>query len=190
MLQTVQVRIEGVAPLIMHNGQTRDPLNQYSKAIKQISAKRKKTDEDFKEMAMIEWEAGLYVNDKHEVIVPGFNLEACIVEGAKKSKLGQQFKAGFFIENDPVLEYEGPKGIEKLKASDAHRLTVGVRIGQAAIMRTRPRFSVWAVDFEISYFDDIIDPETIKKAIEDAGRLCGICDWTPRFGRFILKSFK
>lgn len=190
MLQTIKARIEGAAPLIMHNGQTRDPLNQYSKAIKQISSKRKKTDEDYREMAAIEWEAGLYVNEKHQVIIPGFNLEACIVEGAKKSKMGQQFKAGFYIENDPVLEYEGPKDIGKLKESDAHRLTVGVRIGTAAVMRCRPRFSKWALEFEVNYFDDVLDSASIKKAIEDAGRLCGLCDWTPRFGRFVLTSFK
>jgi hypothetical protein len=34
-----RVTIEGTAPIIMHNGQTADPLNQYAKAIKQISGK-------------------------------------------------------------------------------------------------------------------------------------------------------
>lgn len=189
MLQTIKARIEGVAPLIMHNGQTRDPMNAYSKAIKEISSKRKKTDEDYKEMADLEWEAGLYVNERHEIIVPGFNLEACIVEGAKKSKLGQQFKAGFFIEKDPVLEYDGPRGIEKMKKDDHFRLVAGVRIGQAAIMRTRPRFNKWSLEFELQYFDDVVNIGDIKKAIEDAGRLCGLCDWTPRFGRFVLTAF-
>ena len=41
--------------LIMHNGQTADPLNPFSKAMKEISGKRKKTDTDYEAMANIEF---------------------------------------------------------------------------------------------------------------------------------------
>jgi len=50
--------------LIMHNGQTADPLNPFSKAMKEISSKRKKTDTDYEAMANIEYRAGLYLNKK------------------------------------------------------------------------------------------------------------------------------
>ena len=54
-LPTVQIRFQGVSPLLCHNGQTADPRNAYSKAIKAISGKRKKTDSDYDEMARLEW---------------------------------------------------------------------------------------------------------------------------------------
>jgi hypothetical protein len=34
--------IIGTAPLVMHNGQTADPLNKYAKMLKGVSGKRKK----------------------------------------------------------------------------------------------------------------------------------------------------
>ena len=78
----------GISPLIMHNGQTADPLNKFARELKQLSGKRKKTDEDYAAMAKIEWMAGLYVNNDGYLIVPSFVIESAIYEGAKKQKLG------------------------------------------------------------------------------------------------------
>ena len=75
--------------LIMHSGQTADPLNHFTKALKEISSKRKKTDADFEAMANIEYQAGLYLNKNREVIIPSRVLESVLVEGAKKSKEGK-----------------------------------------------------------------------------------------------------
>ena len=180
-------RIEGIAPLIMHNGQTRDPLNPFSKAMKSITSKRKKTDEDYKTLSDLEWKAGLYVNEEKKVIIPAINLEACIINGAKKSKLGESFKAALYVEGDAILDYDGPKDISALEKDMNHRLTVGVKVNRgSAIMRTRPIFKTWAVTFTVSYADDVINPEQIISAIKDAGRLVGLGDWTPRHGRFVL----
>ncbi len=83
--------------LIMHNGQTADPLNPFSKAMKEISGKRKKTDSDYEAMANIEYKAGLYVDAKNNVIVPSRVLESVLVEGAKKSKEGKLALSGMFV---------------------------------------------------------------------------------------------
>jgi hypothetical protein len=38
--KTLTYKLTSSAPLIMHNGQTADPLNKWAKALKQISSKR------------------------------------------------------------------------------------------------------------------------------------------------------
>ena len=43
MYKVMLLTIIGTAPLVMHNGQTADPLNKYAKMLKAISGKRKKT---------------------------------------------------------------------------------------------------------------------------------------------------
>jgi hypothetical protein len=61
--KTLTYRITGDAPLIMHNGALANPLSAASKALKQVTSKKKKTDADFERMAEIEFKAGLYMDE-------------------------------------------------------------------------------------------------------------------------------
>ena len=58
----MKINLRGISPIIMHCGQTADPLNQFSKAMKKLSAKRNKTDDDLAILSGIEWWAGLYLD--------------------------------------------------------------------------------------------------------------------------------
>ena len=104
--------------LIMHNGQTANPLNPFSKAMKEISGKRKKTDSDYEAMSNIEYKAGLYVDAKNNVIIPSRVLESVLAEGAKKSKEGKLALSGMFVDTDALLDYEGyPMSLDELMNS-------------------------------------------------------------------------
>jgi hypothetical protein len=170
----------------MHNGQTADPLNKYAKAIKQISGKRKKTEADFEEMARIEYIAGLYMNADGPVISNRL-LEAAITEGARKSKLGKLAQAGVVVEKHARLNYNGPRDVDGLLSNDEFRLAVPVKIGQQKIVRTRPIFPEWSANIEVCYLADIINERDLLTAVRNAGALCGLGDWRPRYGRFALR---
>jgi hypothetical protein len=62
------------------------------------------------------------------------------------------------------------------------------KIGQgkkkSSIIRCRPIFDNWKSTFEIGYDPELIEGESIKKALEVAGREIGICDYRPKYGRF------
>jgi hypothetical protein len=92
MYKLLSLTIVGTAPLVMHNGQTADPLNKYAKMLKAVSSKRKKTEADYEELARIEFFAGLYM-DQNEPAIPARLLEAAVVEGARKSKSGKQWRS-------------------------------------------------------------------------------------------------
>jgi hypothetical protein len=176
--------------LIMHNGQTADPLNSFSKAMKEISSKRKKTDADYEAMANIEYQAGLYLNNKGQVIVPGRVLESVLVEGAKKSKEGKLALSGMFVDTDGILEYEGgAMTLKQLMESPEHRLCVAVRIGMSKVMRTRPHFKNWRTTFKVSINEQVANEAQLKRWLEDAGSYVGIGDWRPRHGRYELENF-
>jgi len=176
--------------LIMHNGQTADPLNSFSKAMKEISGKRKKTDADYEAMANIEYQAGLYLNNKGQVIVPGRVLESVLVEGAKKSKEGKLALSGMFVDTDGILEYEGgAMTLKQLMESPEHRLCVAVRIGMSKVMRTRPHFKNWRTTFKVSINEQVANEAQLKRWLEDAGAYVGIGDWRPRHGRYELENF-
>jgi predicted ABC-class ATPase len=189
-MKTLTVKIKGTAPLLLHNGQLADPLNPFTKQLKEVSSKRKKTDADLLEMSNIEWMGGLYLNEDERIIIPALNFEASIRNGAKKSKLGKAVQAGLMVDKDAVLEYKGSKNINDIKEDRNFRLTCAVKIQKNKIMRTRPMFKEWGAEFNIIYNEAVLDKAQVQKSIEDAGLYCGIGDWLPRFGRFEIESIK
>lgn len=183
-LQRVKFQLSSESPLLMHNGQTSDPLNKYAKAMKQISGKRAKTDADFEEMAKIEWYASLYT-DKGRVCVPAEVIEAAFTNGAKKAKLGNQAKAGMFVADNALLKFDGSDlTIDQLFDRDQNRFTVGVRVQRAKVMRTRARFDSWSTLIEVVYDDKLLNKQQVIDAVIVTGEQVGLCDWRPKFGRF------
>lgn len=187
MYKTLKVQVIGIAPLLMHNGQTADPLNKFAKAMKEVSSKRKKTEADYEEMARIEFIAGLYM-DKDGPVIPSRMIEANITNGARQAKLGKLAQAGVIVDRHAKLEYDGPRDAKSLFEDDNFRFAVPVRIGQQKIIRTRPIFNEWKAEIEVKYLDDVINQRDLMTAIRNAGALAGFGDWRPRYGRFGLSS--
>ena len=185
-MKKLKFKIVGVSPLLMHNGQTADPQNEWSRRIKEISKRRNKTDADYDALAKLEWQAGLYLSDGKPCI-PGEVMEAALAEGAKKLRLGKSAKAGLWCETDALLEYKGPKDVAKLWANGTFSLTIGVRVQRNKVMRTRPRFQEWAATVEVQYDPDIFDEGQVRQIVEITGGV-GLMDWRPKFGRYETKA--
>jgi hypothetical protein len=190
MFNKIMFKIQGLSPTMMHNGQLANPLNPYAKALKAVSSKRKKTDEDFEKMAMIEWEGSLYFNHKGQIVWPGHVLEGALCGAAAKQKLKKVAQSGMFVEEDAVLEYDGPKDIEALKKDPKFRFTTGVRVQNARIMRTRPFFQNWGLSFVITYDPSLFDEQQVIQIVEILGAKVGLSDFRPRYGRFTVVSAK
>lgn len=188
-LPTVQIRLQGVSPLLCHNGQTADPRNTYAKAMKAVSGKRNKTDADLDELARLEWLAGLY-RSGNELVIPDYVLESTMIAGAKKSKRGPQAKCGLFFTEHAVLKFPGkPAEItdESLAAmfeSGDFTHTIGVRVSMSKVMRTRPIFRGWSCEVLAQYDPDVLNQRDIEDIASDAGKLVGLGDWRPKHGRF------
>lgn len=184
MLKKMKIKLVGVCPLIMHNGQLADPLNQYAKAMKEVSSKRSKTDDDHQQMSHIEFMGGLYVDDKGQFIVPEDVVEAVIVDGAKKSRAGKVATAAIFCDGDfKLTKYEGPKDAEA-RFNEGYLLRKAVRVQQARVMRTRPKFANWEATGTIVFDTEQLNEADVKKFLEIAGRQSGIMDHRPKYGRF------
>lgn len=178
------MKLTGVAPLVLHNIRLADPMDEFAQRLKEVSGKRKKTESDYLEMSRIEFFGGLYTNEDGRVIIPGVSLEAMIQDGAKVSKRGKDAKAGVIVEEDPLLIYDGPKDPESLYADKRFVLRAPVRVGPARIIRTRPQFPVWSLQFKVAYLIDVLSKKDLTDALVAAGRLKGLGTWRPRFGRF------
>jgi hypothetical protein len=177
--------------MLMHNGQTADPSNPYSRAMKEITSDRtrKNTDEGIAALSRIEYEAGLYLDAKKRVILPSRILEAHICEAARKSKEGKSALAGMFVDTDALLEYAGgPMTVEELAESPEQRFVTGVAVGQGKVMRTRPIFRDWRATFEVSLLAEQAGTRQLETWLRNGGALVGIGDFRPRYGRYQVVS--
>jgi hypothetical protein len=187
MFEKYACRITGVAPLILHNGQLADPLNNYAKAMKRIAGKRNKTETDLEELARLEWHGSLYVSSGN-VVIPGELIEAHLVEAAKKLKKGQQAKACLFCDGVFPLVYDGPVDLDALWKNEAYRLTAGVKVQRNRIMRTRPIFQSWTLSAQVLYNPSQLNLGEIRKFFRIGGEQIGLGDWRPRFGRYVVEE--
>lgn len=181
----IRLTLTGTAPMLMHNIQLADPLNPIARAMKEISAKRKKTDEDLLRMAELEFKGGLYITDELGPYVPGVNVEKCLVEGARITKQGKQVERGLFVvDNECPLLFKGPRSADGLWAAEEFRSRMAVKVGQARVQRTRPIFRDWAVEVSAEVDPALLNMESVQSIATDAGSMVGLGDFRPRYGRF------
>lgn len=186
----ITVELNGVLPTLMHNGQLADPTNKYAKAMKDISGKRKKTDNDFLELSRLEFLGSLYLDPNGHPCWPAINIQRCIQAGAKLVRKGKDVDAGILIDGDWPLKYNGPTDPEELFADERFVNRSGAIVNRSRIIRTRPQFPEWSIEFELHYMPGICNPGDIKKWCIDAGIYVGLSDWRPRYGRFEVTKFK
>ena len=179
----VMLKITGLTPLIVHNGQLADPLNKFSKAMKAVTGKRKKVDADYEELARLEFLGGLYLKDSRPCM-PSQALEAMMISAAKKQRKGADFKSGMLIEESPYIEYDGPTNPDELWADERFRIVAGVKVSQSRVMRTRPQFPQWSLQFGVTYIEELLNKRDIIEVATIAGWQIGLCEWRLKFGRF------
>jgi hypothetical protein len=184
----VSYRLTGLTPgLIPHSNQTANPLNANARALKLITAKAKKTEADYIEMAHIEFTAALYMDKELGPHIPAENLEAMIQRAAMKVREGPAAKSGMFCLHKTALEYDGPRTPEELWNLEQFRFMRIVKSGGrtgGSVMRCRPIFESWACTATITIDDEIADPKRLAVWMDIAGCQIGLCDWRPRYGRF------
>ncbi len=170
---------------MMHNGQLADPLNAYAKALKAVSKKKNKSDEDHLATAKAEFQGGLYHDDELGPYIPGDWLTSALIQASRAVKLGKQFSASVTVPDFQIkLNYKGPRDRDSLWGNGSTKFVnrAAVRVQMAKVMRTRPLFTDWSATFTIETFDDAVNAEEVEAALERAGQVIGIGDGRPRYG--------
>lgn len=181
----IVIRLQGTAPLIMHNIRLADPLDPIARQMKAVSAKKKKTDEDLLQLAQLEFAGGLYISDLLGPFIPGGNLEKSIVEGGRVTRNGKQVERGLLItDNEIPLIYNGPRTADELWADTSYRSRMAVKVGTSRVQRTRPIFRTWELEAYAELDTTELNLDTMRAIAADAGMKVGLGDYRPRYGRF------
>lgn len=180
-----KIKLVGTETLLMHNVQLADPLNPFTKRLAEVTGKRKKTEEDHVEIARREWAGGLYFDPEIGPYIPGQNVERALLDSARMNRLGKSIERGVFITTNQIpLIYPGPRNVEQLMNDASFRHSASVKVGMSRTMRCRPMFREWALETEGYLDEEQLDLAELRQIAVRAGKLIGLGDWRPRFGRF------
>lgn len=175
---SVRVVIQGSSDLLFHawNAEAVD-----AKAVAAKNSKAKKTDNV---------ESYVYRNEKGEICLPGEYLRGSIVLAAKfkqdprspRKSAADLYKAGIVVTTQ--LASLGAKDWDYL---DKRR----VNIQRNGVNRVRPAFRVgWKATLDVMVLlPEYIHPDSLRETVEAAGRLVGVGDFRPTFGRFGIVGF-
>ena len=202
-LDELTFHIRGLTPLLLHNGRLNDPLDPCAIALDKATKtyKKTKTIAALMEMARAEFMGSLYVGEDGSPCAPGECLEAAIRSGAKRTKDGKSVQTGLVIEGTVPIIFDGPKTAVDLweyrsPGSDTEQPMAGrkfadrrrAKVGQNAVMRTRPIFNEWELIFTVKYDSRLINKGALKDFVDATAEHIGLFEMRPKFGRFeVLK---
>jgi len=174
----IQIAIKGVAPLMMHRY---DISAVDAKSAAPKGSKQKKVDNV---------ESYLYRLPNGECCIPGLMFKACLCESSKfnrdprspRKSAYDLFRAGVICSTDASL------GVSTYDYLDVRPVVVQMN----RVARTRPAFNVgWKLSFMVEIIlPEYITPELLNEVTVRAGRLCGLGDFRPDFGRFMVENFQ
>jgi len=174
MSYSVDVKIEGTSPLLQH---------RFDVENKERKSKRKAGSVDYSD----EVEKAIYRDEAGQIYQPASHIEGALMKAAVNFQISGKGKKTYkdLIKMVIVEPFAIPHLQDKFKV-DRHAVVVN----RARIIRCRPRFDQWSLKFTMLVQEDQLPIEVLQEILEYAGRLVGIGDWRPRFGRFRIVEFK
>ena len=172
------VSIEGIADLLFHRW---NPEAVDAKAEAAKGSRTKKTDDI---------ESYVYRNNGGDICIPGEYLRQAIIGAARfrqdprspRKSAMDLFKAGVVS-----LTTLASLGVNRWDYEDRRRVVVQ----RSGVNRTRPAMKAgWSAEFDLQVMlPEYIRPSMLNEVIAGAGRLIGVGDFRPTYGRFVVTKF-
>lgn len=172
------VKIEGTSPIIFHRW-SNEAVAEKAKAAKNSAAKKSDNVESY-----------VYRCEDGTIGLPGMYLRGAVIEAGRyrqdprspRKSMMDMLKAAIV----PLTEI-GSLGKAEWDYLDERRVTVQ----RAGITRVRPAFLTgWQVSIDLlCNLPEYVPPAVLLSLLTDAGRIIGVADFRPTYGRFQVTSF-
>lgn len=188
-MQIIKFRLTGTCPLMVNNPQTVNPFNVWTKQIKAITDKRKKTDQDNTDLMRLKWMAALYHDEQLGPYLPAICVWRALLDAARISRAGKTIERGVQQVGDrlPIL-YNGPRDPEKMYESAIYVDIRDASPGGKRVTAVRPIFPQWAVETELMFDPNQASERDLTAFMELAGRVCGVGTYRRLHGRFSVET--
>jgi len=190
----IRIDVTGTSPILLHNPRMVDPEFEINRQIKALTSKRKKTDEDLKQIEKLEWYGGLYegpgANGSTIVVLPTRKLRKCLINAGRITKMGKFVERALsFASLQVPLVHDGPTDIDAIFADKRFHNRDSVGVGGKRVMRVRPQFSTWAITVDGLFIEDVgLNLDELRSVAELAGLSEGLGDNRVNgYGRFTAK---
>ena len=188
----ITIELTGRAPFISHNGRLANPLDAATQAVAQVSRKRQKTPEDYRQLLPLEAYGGCYETKEGLLGLPTENVHSCLVEAARGFKQGTALSSALLFEGDTVtpLLVDGAAVDAReyvYNHSDKSLFIRTVVIAGRRTLRGRTIVRNWSTTHSFTLLEDVVNPNDLEKIFVRAGRLIGLGDWRPRYGTFTTR---
>lgn len=180
----IRLGIRGVATMLMHRYNAEDVESK-----KNAAKNSKQKNED-------NLEAYVYRDQEGHICIPGTYIYACLQDAGRymqdprspRKSMRDLVKAGIIPVTEMAPITRDGEFFTDWDYVDQQR----VKVTQSAITRSRPAFlSGWEAEWNLMITaPEYIPPEKVLKLATDAGRLCGIADYRPTYGRFAIAKFE
>jgi hypothetical protein len=173
-MKIIRVKLKSDGPLLMH-------------ALPQVHEEKiRDTGKEYDPKEEVE--KSLYRDKEGKIYFPSRWIKGCLESAAKGVKKGRVNLKSKIIQAVSIH----PSQIYPIKLSDYEIDQQYVRLmGRNLILRSRPKFDEWEIDFEIHHDEEIIGAADIKKLLERGGKFIGIGDGRKiGYGRFEIEEFK
>jgi hypothetical protein len=173
------VKIRGEADLLFHRWNC-EAVEAKSKAAK--GSKAKKTDDI---------ESYVYRNEASELCVPGEYLRQAVIHVSKfRQDPRSPRKSAFDLVKAAVVSLTPLASLGITEWHYEHKCRVQVQ--RNSITRVRPAIKAgWEAEFILMVnLPEYVSPEMLGGLLSDAGRLNGVGDFRPSYGRFLVTGFE
>ncbi len=185
----IDVTIEGVTPLILHRFTD-------AAAMKATSGNGKSTIGDSNGTPQEQADQSLYRDEDGNLIIPQPNLFKCLIEGGRFFKAGKSKITTMKSSLLPACMAIDPINIPLLHNEPWTVDTRPVRIPSTGgrILRHRPLFEDWKLQFTVDLDTDIIGKKLYREIVDAAGKRIGLGEFRPDckgpYGRFKVTEWK
>lgn len=176
---TAQVTVEGSAPMLFHRWNC-DAVEAKSKAAKGSAAK--KTDDI---------ESYVYRNEAGELCLPGEYLRQSIIMAAKfRQDPRSPRKSAMDLFKAAVISLTDLASLGKTEWDFEDRRRVTVQRNGITRIRPAVREGWKATVLLMVNIPEYVSPGLLRSVLDDAGRLVGVGDFRPTFGRFTVANWE
>ena len=177
MSERFKVEIKGTRPLLMNSCKhmTDEKMKTPSRSREEMSLKE-------------EAERVLYADKNGKPIVPSYCILSCLRKSAVNFKVpgrGKKTYKDFIYSGVQIIPEDVPITSENDWEIDLRPCVIGA----ARVIKAKPKFMTWKLEFETEILDPIITPSAFKEILVDAGKYNGLLEFRPLFGLFSVEKF-
>lgn len=187
-MKSISFKVEGKNGLMMHNAQTVNPFNEFTKAIKPLTSKKNKTEDDMMQLYKLQFMASLYVKEG-QYIIPAQMFWKSICTAAKEQKLGKKFEQSMIVPDDCLLDFEDKDCPPDALFENEELRSKYVDIRDGVIMRARVPvcrsfFPKWKTVLTIWFDETQLNEDDIIRITDIAGKRYGVGTYRKLYGKF------